>query len=63
MYKLLKPAILAALALTLFSAIYVSQPSHSKMTTPRTAAAISLDEIMGHAGPLPAMKIDPEAYQ
>jgi hypothetical protein len=64
MSKLWKPAILAALAITLFSAMYVAQPSHSKMTaTSRAAAGISLDEIMSHHAVLPATEIDAQAYQ
>ncbi len=64
MSKIWKPAILAALAITLFSAMYVSQPSHSKVaTSSRAAAVISLDEIMSHHAPLPATEIDAQVYQ
>jgi hypothetical protein len=65
MSKIWKPVILAAVAITLFGAMYASQPFHLRAATAHSAnvSAISIDEIMSRTGRLPATEIDPHAYE
>jgi hypothetical protein len=64
MSKFWKPSLLFAMALILFGAIYASHPLQSRThASHATAATVSLDEIMGRVGTLPATEIDAQAYQ